>query len=154
MRRGDVGPVGVVALVLVLLVQVSAMAGLSAGTVCLAVVASRATLAVACARGVAPARADGLGSGVAGSVPPVLAAVVVGAVAVVAGLVDQWRGVAGVAVSVAAAGVLVVVARRRIGGVTGDVLGACVELAFAGYLVSQVVDRVSRPRSVVPVPSR
>ena len=32
MRRGDVGPVGVVVLVLVLLVQVSALAGLSAGT--------------------------------------------------------------------------------------------------------------------------
>ena len=48
--------------------------------------------------------------------------------------VESRRGVA-----VAAAGVLVVVARRRIGGVTGDVLGACVELALAAYLVSQVV---------------
>jgi cobalamin synthase len=38
----------------------------------------------------------------------------------------------------AAAGVLLV-ARRRLGGVTGDVLGACVELALAAYLVSQVV---------------
>ncbi len=139
MRRGDVGPVGVVVLVLVLLVQVSALAGLSAGTLCLAVVASRATLAVACARGVPPARADGLGSGVAGSVPPVVAAVVVAAVAVVAGLVDEWRGVAGVAVSVGVALVLVVVAHRRVGGITGDVLGACVELALAGYLVSQAI---------------
>ena len=139
MRRGDVGPVGVVALVLVLLVQVSALAGLPAGTICLAVVASRATLVVACARGVPPARADGLGSGVAGSVPPILAVVVVGTVAMVAGLVDQWRGVAGVAVATAAAGAMLMLARRRIGGVTGDVLGACVELAFAGYLISQVV---------------
>ena len=32
-----------------------------------------------------------------------------------------------------------VVARRRIGGVTGDVLGACVEVALAAYLVAQVV---------------
>jgi cobalamin synthase len=34
---------------------------------------------------------------------------------------------------------VVLVAWRRLGGVTGDVLGACVELAFAAYLVSQVV---------------
>ena len=147
MRRGDVGPVGVVALVLVLLVQVSALSGLlaargaasAAATLCLAVVASRATLVVACARGVPPARVDGLGSGVAGSVPSALAAVVMGTVAVVAGLVDQWRGVAGAAVAMAATVVMLVLARCRLGGVTGDVLGACVELALAGYLVSQVV---------------
>ena len=162
MRRGDVGPVGVVALVLVLLVQVSALAGLlaarcgsAAATLCLAVVASRATLVVACARGVPPARADGLGSGVAGSVPPALAAVVVGAVAVVAGLVDQWRGVAGVAVATAAAVVLVVRGpapdRRRHRGCS-----RCVRGARPRRLPGQPGgrDRVSRPRSVVPVPSR
>jgi adenosylcobinamide-GDP ribazoletransferase len=147
MRRGDVGPAGAVTLLLVLLVQVSALSGLltdrdagaAAATVCLAVVASRATLALACARGVHPARPDGLGSTVAGTVPPALAVLVLAAVALAAGLVDQWRGVAGVAVAVVAAVAVLVVARRRIGGVTGDVLGACVEVALAGYLVSQVV---------------
>jgi adenosylcobinamide-GDP ribazoletransferase len=147
MRRGDIGPAGAVTLLLVILVQVSALAGLladrgarvTAVSVCLAVVASRATLAMACSRGVRAARADGLGSTVAGTVPPMLAVLVLAIVAVVAGLVDQWRGVAGVTVAVAAAAAVLVVARRRLGGVTGDVLGACVELALAGYLVSQVV---------------
>lgn len=144
MRRGDVGPAGSVALVLVVLAQVSALAGLagdapaSAVTLVLAVGASRATLAVACARGVRPARADGLGSGVAGSVPPAVAVAVVAALGVVARLVDGWHGVAGVVVALAVVAVLLLVARRRLGGVTGDVLGAAVELALAGYLVAQV----------------
>ncbi|HET9423465.1 MAG TPA: adenosylcobinamide-GDP ribazoletransferase [Nocardioides sp.] len=140
MRRGDIGPAGVVALVLVLLVQVSAFATVpEVSTLCLGVVASRATLAVACARGVPAARVEGLGNGVAGSVPPALAAVVVAVVAAVAGLVDGWRGVAGVSAALVAASGVLLAARRRFGGVTGDVLGACVELALAGYLVSQVV---------------
>jgi adenosylcobinamide-GDP ribazoletransferase len=147
MRRGDVGPAGVVALLLVLLVQVSSLAGLlgdrgagaAAVTLCLAVVASRATLAMACARGVAPARADGLGSFVAGTVPAAAVVLVIGALGAVAGLVDQWRGIAGVAAAVAVTALVLLVALRRLGGVTGDVLGACVELALAGYLVSQVV---------------
>lgn len=147
MRRGDVGPAGVATLLLVLLVQVAALAGLladrgaggTAVTVCLAVVASRATLATACARGVRAARADGLGSTVAGTVPPAVAVIVVALVAAAAGLVHEWRGVAGVLVAVGAAGVVLLLARARLGGVTGDVLGACVEVALAGFLVSQVV---------------
>ena len=147
MRRGDVGPAGVAALVLVLLVQVAALAsvlesrgaGSEAATLCLAVVASRAVLALGCARGVRAARSDGLGSAVAGSVPVLLVVLVLGAVSAVAGLVDQWRGVVGVAVAVTVAAVVLLAARRRLGGVTGDVLGACVEIALAGYLVSQVL---------------
>jgi adenosylcobinamide-GDP ribazoletransferase len=139
MRRGDVGPAGVVALLLVLLIQVSALSGLSAVTLCLAVVASRGTLALACARGIPAARADGLGSAVAATVHPVACVLVVGVIGAAAGAVDGWRGVAGVAVAFAVAAAVVLVAVRRLGGVTGDVLGACVELALAGYLVSQVV---------------
>jgi adenosylcobinamide-GDP ribazoletransferase len=139
MRRGDVGPVGVVALLLVLLVQVSALSGVSPLTLGLAVVVSRGVLVVACLRVVPAARADGLGSGVASTVSPVAAVAVIGIVGAAAGVVDEWRGIAGVAVAVALAGLVLLVARRRLGGVTGDVLGACVELALAGYLVSQVV---------------
>jgi adenosylcobinamide-GDP ribazoletransferase len=139
MRRGDVGPAGVVALLLVVLVQVSALSGLSAVTLCLAVVASRATLSLACVRGVPAARADGLGSAVAGAVHPIACVVVVGLVGVLAGLADGWRGIVGVAVAFAVSALVLLVCLRRLGGVTGDVLGACVELALAGYLVSQVV---------------
>lgn len=146
MRRGDVGPAGVAALVLVLLLQVVALAGLLAGrdgreaavTLCLAVAVSRATLAVGCARAVPPARTDGLGSAVAGSVPTIVAAVAVGVVLAVAVLLDQWRGVAGVAAAVVSAVLVLVLARLRLGGVTGDVLGAVVEVALSGYLVAQV----------------
>ena len=147
MRRGDVGPAGVATLVLVLLVQVAALAsvvasrdaGSEAATLCLAVVASRAVLALGCARGVRAARTDGLGSAVAGSVPALLVVFVLGAVAAAAGLVDQWRGVVGVAAAVSVAAVVLVTARHRLGGVTGDVLGACVEVALAAYLVIQVL---------------
>ena len=73
MRKGDVGPFGVVTLVLVLLVQVLALAELVAeghGVAALvpALVASRLVLPVACLRGVPAARRDGLGQAVAGTV--------------------------------------------------------------------------------------
>jgi adenosylcobinamide-GDP ribazoletransferase len=139
--------VGAVTLLLVVATPVAALAGVldarggvdAAGTVALAVVVSRATLAPACSRGISAARADGLGSAVAGTVPaPVAALVVVGA-ALLALLVDGGRGLAGVLVAVAAGAVVLLRARRRLGGVTGDVLGAVVEVALAAYLVAQVV---------------
>jgi len=147
MRRGDVGPAGAVALVAVLLIDVSALSGLlareDAATVALtfglAVLASRATLGITCARGVPAARGDGLGRGVAGTVPVAGAVAVLAMVAVLAGLADGWHGVAGVGSAVVAVGVVVLVARRRLGGVTGDVLGAGVEVALAAYLVAQVL---------------
>ena len=147
MRSGDVGPVGAAALLLVLSVQAVAVAGVldrhgavpAAVTAGLAVVVSRGCLAVACARGVPPARADGLGSTVAGSLPAPVAVLVVGALAAVALLLDGGHGVAGVVVAVAVTGLVLLRAVRRLGGVTGDVLGAVVEVALAGHLVAQVV---------------
>jgi adenosylcobinamide-GDP ribazoletransferase len=146
MRTGDVGPVGAATLVLVLLAQASAVADLvarlgasgAAVTAGLAVVVSRAAVTVACTNGIPGARADGLGSAVAGSVPwPVTVAVLAG-VAGLSWLVDGVSGLAGVAVAAIGAGAVLWSAWRRIGGVTGDVLGACVELALAGFLVAEV----------------
>lgn len=146
MRSGDVGPVGAATLLLVLLVQVSALADVVARggpegalTAALAVVVSRVAVTVACADGVAAARDEGLGSAVAGSVARPVAALAVVAVAVAAWAVDGGHAVAGVVVAGAGAGVVLLRARRRLGGVTGDVLGACVEVALAGYLVALVV---------------
>jgi adenosylcobinamide-GDP ribazoletransferase len=157
MRRGDVGPLGVVALVLVLGVQVAALAhglqvwGLWALPV--AAVAGRCTLPVLCARGIPAARDDGLGSSVAGSVPrplallvPLLAAAIAGLVLPSApgvqgaGLARAAGGLAGradlaVAGGCAAGTVLAGRAVRRLGGVTGDVLGFAVELGTAAALV-------------------
>ena len=147
MRTGDVGPVGVTTLLLVLLVQTSALAGVlaaragadSAVAAGLAVVVSRAALAPACLRGLPAARAEGLGTAVAGSVPAPAALVVVVLLTAVAGLVEGGRGVTGVVLAGLAVAGLLLRARRRLGGVTGDVLGACVELALAGYLVGLAV---------------
>lgn len=147
MRRGDIGPFGVVTLVVVLLMQVTALGALveqgpgSVGPAGLAValVVSRLVLPVLCSRGVPAARTDGLGSMVAGSVDrPRLA----GACVMTAGLlvvpvlgVGLWAGLAAALVGVLAAGVLAHRAVRRFGGITGDVLGAAVEVAFTTVLV-------------------
>ena len=81
MRRSDIGPFGVVTLVLTLLIQVAALsqaetAGHGRGPAALiaAVVTGRLALTWACRRGVVAARPDGLGALVAGTVSPVMAA--------------------------------------------------------------------------------
>lgn len=150
MRRGDVGPVGAVVLVLVLLAQVNALAGVigrgattAAVTLVLAVVVSRAGLSLACVRGLPAARPDGLGTAVAGTVPPVAALVVGLLVATVAGGLHGMRGLSGVLAAAVAVGLVLLRSRRRFGGVTGDVLGACVEVALTAYLVAQVAEPVA-----------
>lgn len=143
MRRGDAGPTGVAALLLVVLVQTAALAGAVAqghGVVAaaLGVVAGRAVLPLCCVRGVPPARPEGLGAAVAGAVPVPVAVVVGGAVAGLAALapgLPWWQGPVAVLAGYAAAGVLLWRCVRRLGGGTGDVLGACVEVATAAALV-------------------
>jgi adenosylcobinamide-GDP ribazoletransferase len=166
MRRGDVGPFGTVTLVVALLVQVAALESLFArgdGAVALvvALVVSRLALPLACSRGVPAARADGLGSAVAGSVGPGASAVAVAlaALAVAATVVVRltvwpdpsggvppsggsgvgWSGLLVLLLPLAAAGLLLRRCVRRLGGVTGDVLGACVEVAFTVALVAATV---------------
>ncbi|MEU8635903.1 adenosylcobinamide-GDP ribazoletransferase [Amycolatopsis sp. NPDC048633] len=141
MRRGDSGPTGVATLVFVLLVQVGALsqAELPIATVVAAVVIGRCTLSMSCARGVPSARPEGLGATVAGSVPRTVAI----AIAVVAALastlipgMDWWRGPLAVAVAYAVTAVLLLRCTQRLGGVTGDVLGAGVEVAVAAALLA------------------
>ena len=137
-RRSDVGPFGVVTVVLVLGLQVTALAllverGHGLPALALAVVTARLALVWA-STPLLPARPDGLGALFAGSVPlgvPTLWTLVLAA----AVAVWQPRWLLGLAVAAAAAGVTLVTARRRFGGVTGDVLGATVEVTTAGVLV-------------------
>lgn len=147
MRRGDSGPAGVAGVVLVLLVQAGCLAALTTSLtglvlVAIAVVASRHALTVACRTGVPAARADGLGGSVAGSVPPLhLAPAVVATVAIATGALlaagqPWWSGVATVAATLLPAEMVVARARSRLGGITGDVLGAVVEVGLAGGLVA------------------
>lgn len=146
-RRGDVGPFGVVTLVLVLLLQVTALAvateaGWSAIAVVIAIVTGRVAVVVGCTRGIPAARPEGLGALVAGSVPRWASAAWALALLVSAALAGTWLtpGAAwtwplAVAVGLAVAALLVRRAVRRLGGVTGDVMGATVETASTTALL-------------------
>lgn len=146
MKRSDTGPSGIAAIVLVLLVQVAALSGLlvspaGIGLALLAVLVSRHVLAWACRRGVPAATAGGLGATVAGTVSPAALAAATAAAAVLAVAVGLAVGdvlAAGLTLVVAVASAVVVVehARRRLGGITGDVLGAAVEVSLACALAA------------------
>ncbi|MEV4759199.1 adenosylcobinamide-GDP ribazoletransferase [Micromonospora sp. NPDC049559] len=139
MKKPDVGPFGVAALVLVLLTQAAALEALPArgwpallAGVAAATATGRLAVSWACRRGVPAARPDGLGALVAGSLPaavPAVATVAVAALALPAVPGRPWQGPVAVLVALAAAGLLLRHAVRRFGGVTGDVLGAQVEVA-------------------------
>ncbi len=148
MRRGDVGPLGAVALVLVLLLEVAALArslpGWGPGALVVAAVAGRTVLPVLCARGLPAARPQGLGAAVAGSVPRFVAGLVVLGVLGVVGVLGLVAGLDGGAAAQVVAAVLagcavgLLLAGRaawRVGGITGDVLGAGVEAGTAAALV-------------------
>ncbi|MFC5379870.1 adenosylcobinamide-GDP ribazoletransferase [Aquipuribacter nitratireducens] len=149
MRRGDVGPAGATVLVLVLGGQVlgvgAVVAGVASGAapwwsgaqLVLAWAASRAVLALLCVRGLRPARSGGLGAAVVGSVPVALAPVpllLCGAVGAVAGLGPAPAVLVPVAAA-AAAGAVAWHGTRRLGGLTGDVLGAGVEVALLAAIL-------------------
>ncbi len=146
MRRGDTGPMGVAAVTLVLLIQVAGATAVLArpwGFVAVGVLIclSRTALYLACADGIPAARPDGLGATVASVLPRaavvaglLLAAVAGSAVLTVTGR-PWWLGAAAVtAGTLAVAGVLGR-CRRRFGGITGDVLGAVVEVDLLALLV-------------------
>ena len=130
MKKPDIGPFGVAAVVLTLVIQTAAVAALSPGALVVAWAAGRLGVSLACRRGVPAARESGLGALVAGTVPMV---VVVLSVLVVAAA--ALRGAPAVLVAVAAAYLLVRHAVKRFGGITGDVIGAAVEVTATVTLV-------------------
>lgn len=142
MHRGNIGPSGVAAVVLVLLVDAGALAFLlttGPGVVLagLSVVASRQMLAWACSSGVPSAREEGLGATVAGTVKPAMVGLGFVLLLGVSALATQWTGptwwTGPVAMSSASLGAVAVIRRanRRFGGITGDVLGAVIEVSLA-----------------------
>jgi adenosylcobinamide-GDP ribazoletransferase len=147
MRRSDIGPFGIVTLVLTLVIQVGALAhaeaagdGRGPAALVAAAVTGRLALTWACRRGVAAARREGLGALVAGTVRPALAVGITLAVlaAAVSALRTGFTGVTlplAVVAGLAAAFVLQRHAVRRLGGITGDVLGALIETAATVTLV-------------------
>ncbi|MGW8887339.1 adenosylcobinamide-GDP ribazoletransferase [Streptomyces sp. NPDC055749] len=149
MKQSDIGPFGVITLLFVLLAQVAVLFELygqgwapgAAGAV-VAAVAARLALTLASRQGVPPARPEGLGAVVAGTVPRLGAAIVtVLALAVCAGtgaLLDRYGAVHNVLAVLVALGVAHLLLRhcvRRFGGVTGDVFGALEETAATAALV-------------------
>jgi len=139
MARSDIGPFGVATLVLTLLVQVSALAraeqiGRGPLAILVAAVAARLAITLACRRGVPAARPGGLGALVAGTVNPA-AAIGLAAVAVGAAFALGWIYAVAIAVGLACSVLLTAVATRRLGGITGDVLGAAAEITAAACLL-------------------
>ncbi len=140
MRDSRHGTFGVVAIVLSVALRAAALAqageAIYAGLALIAAhAASRALLPVAM-WALTPARADGLAveAGRPRSVPAI-AAVAIGVVVALAAL-GPWLGLIAFvvsAVAVAAAGML---ARRRIGGYTGDVLGGFQQIAEIAMLLA------------------
>ena len=144
MRDPRIGALGTVTLVLVLLLQTTAAAGLvaldnSIARLALPVLVGRVAIVLACVRGVPAARPDGLGAAVAGVVPRAGALGWL-AVAVLLGLsVAGAAGVVTVLVGLAGGALVLVTCLRRVGGITGDVLGACCEVATVAALVTAAV---------------
>lgn len=148
MRQPDIGPFGVAALVLVLLLQVTALAraldvhrGLPA--VAESVLVGRLAMMRAGVPGIPAARPEGLGMAMAGSVPIPLVVVFAAALAIAAGAPAllghptlAWHLLIGLPAGMAVAELVLRLAVRRLGGVTGDVFGAVCEVASAGTLLA------------------
>ena len=145
MKAPDVGALGLVAVVLALALQAAALAAAAqAGRGVLAVVlaggVSRLAVTAACTPGTPAATGTGLGAQVSGSVRPGVPlalgiALLGGAGLVAGGATGAARVLLAGAAGLLAARVLRRHAVRRLGGVSGDVLGALVEVATTAVLL-------------------
>jgi adenosylcobinamide-GDP ribazoletransferase len=152
MKSPEAGPLGVSAIAVVLLADAAALSALVARhgwpLIAAAVAMGRLGITLCCARPVRPARPDGLGALVAGTVPvPACAAWALGMIAIgaVAGQFSpgsDWPGSHWIRAALAVLLCCAVVALlawqclRRFGGITGDVLGAACEVATAVALLA------------------
>ncbi len=149
MRRSDIGPFGVAALLFTVLAQITALATVAPGwpgaaALTVAAVTGRAAVVLATGPGSPAARPDGFGALVAGATTArarvTVAAAVLAGTAVTAAAAWGWypavRGCAAVLAGLCAGDLLRRLARRRLGGMTGDVFGAVVEVSSAVVLLA------------------
>ncbi len=130
MRDGTAGPFGVAAIVVAIVVQGLTFGVLGPAAIIVAVAAGRVAVVATCRRSVPAAPGSTLGSLVASSQPRWVVAAWAIALAVAAAFVTErpWQGPLVVLVALTLCALLVDHCVRRFGGVTGDVLGASVEV--------------------------
>ncbi|GAA0477896.1 adenosylcobinamide-GDP ribazoletransferase [Paractinoplanes deccanensis] len=137
MKKSDIGPFGVAAIAATMLIQTATLTTLSPTAVIVAYTAGRLAIPLACRRGIPAARPEGLGALVAGTVPPAITLAATAAVTIAAALLAHpWQGPLAVALSASAVLLLLRQARHRFNGITGDVLGASVEIATTIALIA------------------
>jgi adenosylcobinamide-GDP ribazoletransferase len=148
MRRGDTGPLGVAALVFAVLLQVAALAALpwrlAAVGLVLGAVTARVAVLLATGPGFPAARPGGFGALVAGRTPAPACLAAAALLLAAAGGAGGLAGGVPLAVALltaAAAGLasgagVAAGARSKLGGVTGDVFGAVVEVSMTVTLVA------------------
>ena len=149
MRRSDVGPFGVVALLFAVVLQITALATMNPGWPAAtglagAVVTGRMAVVLATGPGTPAARPDGFGALVAEGTTARARIAASGtlliAVGVIAAAAWGWypalRSMVAVLAGLLAGDLLRRLARHRLGGMTGDVFGAQIELATATVLVA------------------
>jgi adenosylcobinamide-GDP ribazoletransferase len=148
MRDSRIGAFGAVGLILVLMLDIVALAGLppalATATLVAAPAIGRATPGLLASL-FPPARPDGQGAAFRaglGRVAPLLGLIVALAVGVVA---LGWLGAATLATGVAVALAFAWFLARRLGGVTGDVLGGAVELSELVVLLTVSAWASARP---------
>lgn len=158
MSDGPIGALGGVALVLLLATDILALATSVLGhhgtqAIVMAVVTGRLAMLWACTPGVAAAKDSGMGALVAGAVPRPVAAAWTLVVLVAAACYGRFdsdigsvhgavRAVVAVVAALLVAWAVRAHAVRRLGGITGDVLGALCEIAV---FVSLLVSAAGRP---------
>lgn len=138
MRDSRVGTYGAAALILAMIVKVGSISQAHGWTLVVALAVAHSlsrSAATVVAKWLPPARLDGLGA-TAGRIPLLAITVsLLSSLAIGAALLDVLRLSASIIATCIAAGTMALLAKRQIGGQTGDILGAVQQLAEIALLL-------------------